>query len=166
MIPMTADLTTFVDIDATPECVWQVLTDLPAYAEWNPFVTEAGGALVVGGRLSMSVPPVNALVQAQLRPMVVEVIPLRRLRLRSQLIRPAVPGLFDVDLTMTLTERDGGVRLWQQDRFGGLLAPLLIRSLNRHRATAFNAMNEALKRRAEGMSAPGPADEETPDGEP
>ena len=110
----------------------------------------------------MSVPPVNALVQAHLRPMVVEVVPLRRLRLRSQLIRPAVPGLFDVDLIMTITDRDGGVRLWQQDRFGGLLAPLLIRSLNRHRATAFAAMNEALKRRAEGMSPPEPADQEKP----
>jgi uncharacterized protein YndB with AHSA1/START domain len=40
MIPMPAELTTFVDIDATPERVWQVLTDLPAYAEWNPFITE------------------------------------------------------------------------------------------------------------------------------
>jgi hypothetical protein len=142
--------------------VWQVLTDLPAYAEWNPFVTEADGAFVVGSRLSLSVPPVNALVQAHLRPTVVEVIPRRRLRLRSQLIRPAVPGLFDVDLTMTITDHDGGVRLWQQDRFGGLLAPLLIRSLNRHRAAAFHAMNEALKRRAEGMSEAGPPDVELP----
>ena len=162
---MTADLTTFVDIDATAERVWQVLADLPAYAEWNPFVTEADGALVVGSRLSVSVPPVNALVQAHLRPTVVEVVPLRRLRLRSQLIRPAVPGLFDVDLIMTITDQDSGVRLWQQDRFRGLLAPLLIRSLNRHRAAAFDAMNEALKRRAEGMSTSGPADEETPDSE-
>jgi len=162
MIPMTADLTTFVDIDATAERVWQVLADLPAYAEWNPFVTEADGALVVGSRLSVSVPPVNALVQAHLRPTVVEVVPLRRLRLRSQLIRPAVPGLFDVDLIMTITDLDGGVRLWQQDRFGGLLAPLLIRSLNRHRAAAFHAMNEALKRRAEGTVAPRPPDVELP----
>ena len=156
---MTADLTTFVDIDATPERVWQVLTDLPAYAEWNPFVTEAGGALVVGDRLSMSVPPVNPLVQAHLRPMVVEVVPLRRLRLRSQLIRPAVPGLFDVDLTMTISDHEGGVRLWQQDRFGGLLAALLIRSLNRHRLTAFNAMGAAIKARAESTPAAAPLDE-------
>jgi len=158
---MTAELTTFVDIDATAERVWQVLTDLPAYAEWNPFVTEADGALVEGGRLSVSVPPVGVLVQAKLRPTVVEVVPGRRLRLRSQLIRPAIPGLFHVDLTMTITDQDGYVRLWQQDRFGGLLAPLLIGSLNRHRLTAFNAMNDALKRRAEGTSPPRSTDEES-----
>jgi hypothetical protein len=147
---MTAELRSFVDIDATPERVWQVLTDLPAYAEWNPFVTKADGAFVVGDRLSVSVPPVNPFVQANLRPTVVEVAPFRRLRLWSRLTRPAIPGLFDVEHTMTITEHDGGVRLWQQDRFGGLLASLLIRSLNRHRLTAFNAMNEALKHRVEG----------------
>jgi uncharacterized protein YndB with AHSA1/START domain len=81
MIPMPAELTTFVDIDATPERVWQVLTDLPAYAEWNPFITEAEGAFVVGERLSVHVPPVNAFVQPKLRPTVVEVEPVRRLRL-------------------------------------------------------------------------------------
>ena len=151
---MTAELTTFVDIDAPPERVWQVLTDLPAYGEWNPFVTRAEGAFVVGDRLVVTVPPVNALVQATLRPTVLEVVPCRRLRLWSRLTRPALPGLFDVDLTMTLSDRNGGVRLWQQDRFGGLLAPLLIGSLNRHRAAAFDAMNVALKHRVEGTAAP------------
>jgi hypothetical protein len=33
MIQMTAELTTFVDIDATAERVWHVMTDLPGYAE-------------------------------------------------------------------------------------------------------------------------------------
>jgi hypothetical protein len=147
---MAAELRTFVDIDATPEAVWQVLTDLPAYAEWNPFVTEAAGAWVVGERLSVRVPPVNALVQAELRPTVVEVTPFRRLRLWSRLDRFALPGLFDVEHTMTITDHDGGVRLWQQDRFGGLLAPVLFGALNRHRAGAFDDMNAAIKRRAEG----------------
>jgi hypothetical protein len=151
---MTADLTRFVDIEATPESVWQVLTDLPAYAEWNPFITRVEGTLAVGNRLSVSVPPVNAFVASELRPTVVEVVPPRRLRLWSRLDRMAVPGLFDVELTMTLTEQDGGVRLWQQDRFGGLLAALLFRFLNRDRLESFNAMNEALKQRAESIPPP------------
>ena len=159
---MPAELTTFVDIDATPERIWQVLTDLPAYAEWNPFITEAAGAVVVGERLSVHVPPVNAFVAATLRPAVLEVVPCRRLRLRSRLDRFALPGLFHVELTWTISDRDGGVRLWQQDQFGGLLAPLLFRSLNRHRLAAFNAMNAALKHRVEGTPVPGPVDDESP----
>ena len=147
---MPAELTTFVDIDATPERVWQVLTDLPAYADWNPFITEAEGAVVVGERLSVRVPPVNAFVHSTLRPTVFEVVPCRRLRLWSRLDRLAIPGLFDVELTWTIRDQDDGVRLWHQDRFGGLLAPLLFGSLNRHRLTSFNAMNAALKLRVEG----------------
>ncbi|MGY1778862.1 SRPBCC family protein [Geodermatophilus sp. SYSU D01036] len=151
---MTAELRTSVDIDAPPERVWAVLTDLPAYAEWNPFVTEAAGAVVEGGRLSVRVPPVNAFVRSDLRPTVRQVVPLRRLRVWSRLDRLGVPGLFSVEHTVTLTDHGGGVRLWQQDRFGGLLAPLLVRSLNQHRLAAFHAMVAALKRRAE---ATGPA---------
>ena len=151
---MTAELTTFVDINAAPERVWHVLTDLPAYAEWNPFITRAEGTFVVGHRLSVSLPPVNAFVPSRLRPTVLEVVPVRRLRLWSRLDRLGIPGVFDVDHTVTLTDHDGGVRLWQQDRFGGLLAPLLIGSLNRRRLTAFDAMNAALKERAEGTATP------------
>jgi len=148
---MTAELRTFVDIDATPERVWQVLIDLPAYPEWNPFITSAEGEFVEGGRVSVSVPPANAFIQSRLRPTVVEVAPCRRLRLWSRVDRLGIPGLFDVEHTMTITEQDGGARFWVQDRFGGLLAPVLIRSLNRHRLAAFNAMNAALKDRVEGQ---------------
>jgi hypothetical protein len=157
MIPMPADLRTFVDIDATPERVWQVLTDLPSYAEWNPFVTSAEGAIEVGSRLSVTVPTVNAFVRSRLRPTVLEVVPFRRLRLWSRLDRWGIPGVFDVEDTMTITEREGGVRLWEQDRFGGILAPALIRALNRHRLAAFTAMNAAIKDRAERPPADGNA---------
>jgi hypothetical protein len=152
---MPAELRTFVDIDASPERVWAVLIDLPAYAEWNPFVTRAEGEMVVGSRLTVTVPRVSALLPGRLRPTVLEVAPFRRLRVGSRLDRLGVPGLFTVEHTVTIDERDGGARLWLQDRFGGVLAPLLIRSLNRHRLDAFTAMNAALKARVEGMPAAG-----------
>ena len=148
---MTAELRTFVDIDATPERVWQVLNDLPAYPEWNPFITSGEGEFVEGERVTVSVPPANAFIQSRLRPTVVEVVPCRRLRLWSRIDRLGIPGLFHVEHTMTITEQDGGARFWVQDRFGGLLAPVLIRSLNRHRLAAFNAMTAALKNRVEGL---------------
>jgi hypothetical protein len=49
-------LTASVDIEATPDQVWGVLTDLHAYPEWNPFVTSAtvtspDGRLRKGARL-------------------------------------------------------------------------------------------------------------------
>jgi hypothetical protein len=142
---MTFELKTFVDIDATPERVWQVLTDLPAYAQWNPFITRAEGTFAVGERLSLRLPPVNALLQVTLRPTVLEVTPCRRLRLRSRQGRLGLPGLFDAEHTFTLTQHDGAVRLLEEQRLRGLLVAVMARSLNRRRLPALTAMNAALK---------------------
>src|SRR3954465_5276869 len=120
MILVTADMTTFVDIDARPERVWQGLTDLPAYPEWMPFVAAAQGAVAVGGRLSLTVRLGNGLMRRTLHVTVLEVVPARRLRFRSRAARWGLPGLLDVERTFTITPRDGGVRLWQQSLFRGV----------------------------------------------
>jgi hypothetical protein len=64
--------------------------------------------------------------------------------------RTAVPGIFDAEHCFTITARDDGrVHLSQHERFTGLLVPLFGRSLDRHTKPAFDAMNAALKHRAE-----------------
>jgi hypothetical protein len=146
---VTGELRTYVDIDAPPEKVWAVLADLAAYPQWNPFVTSAEGAFRVGDRPTIDVPPVSPLLRSTLRPDVLEVEPARRLRFRLRWARLGVPGVFDTDHTLTLDPRDGGVRLWEEAVFSGLLVPLVSRSLNRERSPDFAAMNEALKDRVE-----------------
>jgi hypothetical protein len=65
-----------------------------------------------------------------------------------------MPGIFDADHTVTIAPREeGGVRLSQDEHFRGLLVPLLARSLDRHTQPAFEAMNAALKHRAEQATA-------------
>ena len=48
-----------VDIAATPEQVWAVLADLPAYQEWNPFIRSASGQLTEGATLTLRMAPAN-----------------------------------------------------------------------------------------------------------
>jgi len=146
---MTAELTTFVDIAATDERVWQVLTDLPAYPQWNPFVTRAEGTLAPGARLSLSLLPVNALVRPKMQVTVVELAPRQRMGLRGRMDPLGLPGLLEVELTITIAPHDGGVRLWQDSHITGLLVPLVTGALNRRRLAAFHAMNAALKQRSE-----------------
>ena len=150
---MTAEMRWFVDIDATPERVWQVLTDVPAYPQWNPFITRTARTSAVAGRVSVSLPPLNALVRPTFRPKVLEVTPCRRLRFRLRLARLGLPGLLDTEHMLTIAPNDdGGVRLWHQVRFRGILVPLMTRSLNRQNGPSFEAMNAALKARIEGMA--------------
>jgi uncharacterized protein YndB with AHSA1/START domain len=153
MVAMAGELRTSVDVDAAPELVWEVLTDVPAYPQWAPVLTAAEGTFEHGGQVLLSFPPGNPLLRTRVRARVVEVTPYRRLRFGLRLARLGTPGLLDTDHTMTIVERDGGVRLWLQIRFRGLLLPVLTRSLNRDRAPAFGPVPEKLKARIERLQA-------------
>jgi hypothetical protein len=143
---MAKQLRTEIDIDATPERVWQVLTDFDAYPRWNPFLLKASGTPVPGQRLTIHMRPEGGRAMT-FRPVVREVVPQRRLRWLGHLL---VPGIFDGEHSFTLEPREGGgVRLVQQEDFRGVLVPLLAGSLDRRTLPAFESMNRALKRQAE-----------------
>jgi hypothetical protein len=139
-------LSSQIDIDASPARVWEVLTDYSAYPEWNPFIVRAGGRTEVGSRLSLRMQPVGARA-VSLRPMVVEAVEGSRLRWRGRLW---MPGIFDAEHDFRVEALDGGrSRLSQDERFTGLLVAVMAGSLDRHTLPAFEAMNAALKLRAE-----------------
>jgi hypothetical protein len=150
---MATDLRTSVDIESTSERVWDVLTDLAAYPEWNPFIVAADGPVEVGRQLALTMQPIGAR-RVTVRPTVLEVTPGRRLR---WLGRFGVRGLFDAEHDFAISDSEsGGVRLRHEERFRGLLVPLAARSLTRHTLPAFDAMNRALKERAERAPASRP----------
>jgi uncharacterized protein YndB with AHSA1/START domain len=45
---MAGGLMTSVDVDATPEVVWEVLTDVPAHPRWAAVLTGTEGAFADG----------------------------------------------------------------------------------------------------------------------
>jgi hypothetical protein len=143
---MSKQLISQTDIDASPEQVWHVLIDLPAYASWNPFIVRAEGEVEKGSRLTVRLQPVGARA-ATLKPIVLEATPGRRLRWLGRL---GVPGILDADHQFAMEAREGGgTRFSQNEEFRGLLVPLMARYLDRHTLPAFGAMNAALKHRAE-----------------
>jgi hypothetical protein len=151
---MATDLSTSVDIGSTSERVWDVLTDLAAYPEWNPFIVAAVGPVEVGGQLTLTMQPIGAR-RVTVRPTVLEVTSGRRLRWLGRLV---ARGLFDAEHDFAISDlASGGVRLRHEERFRGLLVPLAARSLTRHTLPAFEAMNRALKARAEHAPATRPS---------
>jgi hypothetical protein len=135
-----------IDIDAGPERVWQVLTDLPAYPQWNPFIVRAEGHVDVGSALTLRMQPVGGRV-ATLRPTVVEATEPWRVRWMGRL---GLPRILDANHEFRIEALpDGRSRLTQDEVFTGLLVPIVAKSLDRGTLPAFAAMNAALKERAE-----------------
>src|SRR3954453_4516648 len=148
---MTGQLRTSVDIDATPDLVWEVLTDVRAYPEWTPLILSAEGTFAPDGGVSFTFPPFSSLLRSTVPGRVLEVTPLRRLRYVLRFGKWGIPGLLDSEHMLTIERRDGGVRLRMELRFRGVVLPVMTRSLNRERAPAFGPMPATLKARIEGI---------------
>jgi hypothetical protein len=146
---MALHLATKIDIDASPEAVWAVLSDLPSYPRWNPFIREASGTLAAGERLELELQPARG-KSMRFRPTVLAAEAGRELRWRGRLV---APGIFDGEHRFAIEPRAGGSLLVQEERFTGLLVPFLARSLRRGTLPGFERMNEAVKDRAEAQSA-------------
>ena len=139
-------LRTEIDIDASGERVWRVLTDFSAYGEWNPFITSISGEVRRGARLKVRVQPSGGRGMT-FRPTVLAADRNRELRWVGRLL---FPGIFDGEHAFLITPLENGrVRLRQQETFRGLLVPLLRRLLDGQTRAGFEAMNRALKERAE-----------------
>ena len=63
LMPIVIDET--VKIAAPPDRVWDVITDFPRYAEWNPFVVACESTLIVGDPIQMRVQLFEAFAQPQ-----------------------------------------------------------------------------------------------------
>lgn len=147
---MAHELRTEIEIDAPPATVWAILTDLATYRDWNPFITSAAGTLAVGERLVNRLGPPGG-KPITFEPTVTEVDAGRSLEWLGRLV---LPGLFDGRHRFELVGDGGGTRLLQTERFTGVLVPLLRKSLDTRTRAGFEAMNAALKARAEGPDAP------------
>jgi hypothetical protein len=134
-----------IDIDSSPQRVWNILTNFAAYPTWR-FLTRINGNPRVGERLDARLEPPSGM-GITLHPTLLEVTPGKSLRWLGRLL---VSGLFDGEHHFVLKPLDNDrTRLIQQERFTGLLVPLFAASLDRHTLAGFHAMNAALKARAE-----------------
>ncbi len=147
---MRRELFADVTIDATPQQVWHVLVDLPAWKRWNPVLPGVEGRLETGAMLRLTVDQDGRrrCVQAEC----MRVLPAREL---SWLRRWHVPGLLDSEERLVLEEDEEGTRLVVRQRFSGILLPFLWPRLRSRRARAGWQVARALKEATEAVSAPG-----------
>jgi hypothetical protein len=138
-----------IDIAATPQQVWAVLADLDSYPQWNPFIRSASGHLAEGTTLTLRLAPAQGRAMT-FRPKVLAVRPGELLRWIGRLV---IPGIFDGTHQFALEDVGGRTRLTQSETFRGLLVRFTGQTITQTEAD-FQALNQALKRRAEHATQP------------
>lgn len=136
---------TTVDIAAPVTTVWNVLTDLDAYADWNPFITSAQGAVSEGTSLSIELTPQGSR-STRMRPTVTVADAPRTFEWIGSV---GTTGIFDGRHRFDLEETPNGTRLIQSEDFTGVLAGVVLRFIRARTEAGFVAMNEALRAKAE-----------------
>ncbi len=131
-------------IAASPEKVWEVITDFEAYAEWNPWLIEATGSAVVDGRVDARVRLGERVRRAKHRVFLVEQP--RRLCWRDA----GFTTLFATGSRCRTLEADGagGTRLRVELRVGGGSRRMVRRKYDEALREGLEAEIRALARRA------------------
>lgn len=142
------ELHTEIEINASAENVWRVLSEFAAYPQWNPFIKAISGELAVGARLSVTLQPPGGRAMT-LSPRVRCADVGRELRWLGRVL---MPGIFDAEHRFVLETVNGKTRFIHSERFGGMLVPFFRRMLTVDTRAGFIAMNEALKARVEGTA--------------
>jgi hypothetical protein len=139
-------IVTQIDIAASPERVWSILMDFPAYPQWNPSIRSLSGAAKPGEKLRATIQPEERRAMT-FRPRVLNAANQQELRWLGHL---GFPGLFDGEHYFQLTTIGNGyTRFAQGEQFSGILVGMFVSSMEAATKAGFNAMNQALKNRAE-----------------
>ncbi len=136
-----------IEINASPERVWEVLTDFTALGEWSPFVRSINGRLDVGETLKVYIKASKGMGMP-FKPKVLKAVAGQEFRWLGRFL---VPGLFDGEHYFIIEQLDGDrVQFIQGEIFTGLLVPVMsILKVMGNAHLGFQEMNQALKERAE-----------------
>ena len=125
--------------------VWDILTDFENFPNWNPFIFKISGTLKAGEKLQVQI-KVPQGSNMNFTPIIQNVFPTNQLVWRGKFL---FKGLFDGEHFFALESIGENTRFVHTERFSGILVPLLPKSFFQKIKNGFEAMNLALKMRAE-----------------
>jgi len=135
-----------VDIRASPEIVWNLLSDAKGFPQWNSTITAIEGEIREGERLKLHVPGTSRTFS----PKVSGVVPARRM-VWSDGVAPIFRGV----RTFALTPRSSvSTAFTMEERFSGLMFALTKRMLPDF-GPIFVAYANDLRREAERVASAG-----------
>ncbi|WP_114751821.1 SRPBCC domain-containing protein [Pleomorphovibrio marinus] len=146
---MQKEINTRIHINASPEKVWQVLTDFENQCKWNPFVRSITGDVKKGNTIKVVLGPQGSKPMT-FKPTVLAFEQNREFRWLGHLF---FSGIFDGEHSYQLLENgDGSTTFIHSEKFKGILVGLMAKKLDTEIKAGFEEMNIALKGQAEALS--------------
>jgi hypothetical protein len=137
---------TEIRINASAQKIWSIFTDFEKYPEWNPFIKSLTGEAKQGRSLQvlLEAPGKKGTL---FKPRVLQFEKEKEFRWLGKFILSRV---FDGEHLFLLKDNgDGSCTFIQQERFRGILIPVLKNMLDNNTRQGFEQMNLALKNRCE-----------------
>ena len=139
------EIQTEIDIKASSEKVWKVLTDFNNYSNWNPFMQKIIGEPNEGSKLKINLHTAKGKSRTY-RPIVTKVEPFRELRWFG---KSFIPGMINGERIFILETRSDTIHFIHKEIFTGFLVPLIGNRLDKDMTQSFVQMNDALKKKVE-----------------
>jgi len=144
---LAKEIRTEIEIEASAERVWNLLTDFAHFPEWNPFIRQVKGSASTGNRLTVTIQPPGG-KSMTFKPHVLDAEPNRQLRWIGRVL---IRGFFDGEHSFGIEPLgENRVRFTHRERFSGLFVPFFSTGRSQQ---GFEEMNKALKTRAEQATA-------------
>lgn len=136
-----------IGVQAPAEVIWDILYDLPGWSEWNPTYPAAEGTIRIGETLTVTL-ALPGQGQQVIKPRVLEWVPHEQLHWRLSLLGGMIRTTRYIEITQLA---EASCIVDNGELFGGLMGASLGKRMGRSVRRGFEAMNEALKARAEAI---------------
>lgn len=134
-----------IGVQAPAEVIWEIVADLPAWAEWNPLYPKAVGEVRIGETLDLTL-ALPGEAHRQIRPRVLDWVPNEQLHWKLSM----AGGLVSTTRYIEIDTLDAASCIFANgELFQGLLGDQAARMKGRAIRKGFALMGEAMKSRAE-----------------
>lgn len=146
MVSTLKEVRTEIEIDASPEKVWKILTDFDKYDQWNPYIHKIIGEAKEGTKIKIHIETPGG-KNRKYEPTVTKVKQGSEIRWRGKSL---IPGFLNGEHVFMIEQlQSERIRFTQLEVFEGLLSSFFGKSVDVDMKEGLEEMNSALKKRAE-----------------
>ena len=140
------EIRTEIDIAASPEKVWEIITDIDAWQQWNPIINASRGVAAKGYTLSITMVGKDGADGPKYYPTITQFDKPRYFHWQAEMITAAI---MRNDKVFELEKTPSGTRLIHKELFTGMMVPIFGNTFDKNVPPMLNSMNLALKELAE-----------------